>query len=43
MQKWVSIYETCECNIGAPDIHRFLRVDGLSTGLSGFGASHMTP
>ena len=31
MQKWVSIYETCECDIGAPDIYRFPRVDGLST------------
>ena len=32
IQKLVSIYETCECDIGAPDIHRFPRVDGLSTG-----------
>ena len=23
MQKWVSMYETCECDIGAPNIHRF--------------------
>ena len=23
MQEWISIYETCECDIGAPDIHRF--------------------
>ena len=29
MQEWVSIYETYECDIGAPDIHRFPRVDGL--------------
>ena len=40
-QEWVSIYETCECDFGAPDIHSFLRVDGLSTGLPGFGASHL--
>ena len=32
IQEKVSIYETCERDIGAPDIHRFLRVDGLSTG-----------
>ena len=32
MYEWVSIYETCECDIGAPDIHRYPRVDGLSTG-----------
>ena len=31
MQEWVSVYETCEYDIGAPDIHRFLRVDRLST------------
>ena len=31
-QKWVLIYETCECDIGAPDIHRFLWIEGLSTG-----------
>ena len=36
-QKWVSIYEACECDIGAPDIHRFPRVDGLSTGPPGYG------
>ena len=23
MQEWVSIHEICECDIGAPDIHRF--------------------
>ena len=23
MQEWVSIYETCECDIRAPDIYRF--------------------
>ena len=23
MQEWVSIYETKECDIGTPDIHRF--------------------
>ena len=40
MQEWVSIYETYECDIGAPDIHRFLRVNGLSTRPLGFGASH---
>ena len=34
-QKWVSIYETCECDIRAPDIHRFLQVEGLSTGPPG--------
>ena len=32
MQEWVSIYETNECDIGTPDIHRFQQVDGLSTG-----------
>ena len=31
MQEWVSIYETNECDIGTPDIHRFPQVDGLST------------
>ena len=41
MQEWVSIYETCECDIEAPDIHRFLQVDGLSTRPPGFGASHI--
>ena len=35
IQEWVSIYETCECDIGAPDIHRFPRIDMLSTGPSG--------
>ena len=39
MQEWVSIYETDECDIGAPDIHRFSWVDGLSTGPPGFRAS----
>ena len=24
------MYETCECDIGATDVHRFPRVDGLS-------------
>ena len=28
MQEWVSIYATNECDIGTPDIHRFLQVDG---------------
>ena len=23
MQEWVSIYEICECDIRAPDIHKF--------------------
>ena len=41
IHKLVSLYKTCECDIEAPDIHRFLRVDGLSTGLSGIGASHI--
>ena len=47
MQECVSIYETCdcaigcECDIGAPDIHRFPRVDGLSTGPPGLGVSHI--
>ena len=40
MQEWVSIYETYECDIGALDINKFSRVDGLSTGSPGFGASH---
>ena len=34
------IYETCECDIETPDIHRFPRVDGLSMGPPGFGVSH---
>ena len=34
IQKWVSIYETCECDIGA-QIHRFSWIDGLSTGPPG--------
>ena len=42
MQELVSIYETCECDIGAPDIHRFMLVDGLSTGPPGFGASQLS-
>ena len=40
IQKCVSIYETCECDIGALDIHRFSRVDGLSTRPLGLGVSH---
>ena len=43
MQEWVSIYETYECDIGAPDINRFLRVDRLSIGPPGFGVSHAGP
>ena len=39
MQKEVSIYETCEYDIGAPDIYRFLQVDGLSTRPPGIGTS----
>ena len=35
MQEWVSIYETNECDIGTPDIHRFLQVNGSSMGPSG--------
>ena len=35
IKEWVSIYETCECDIGAPDIHRFPRIDMLSTGPPG--------
>ena len=31
IQDEVSIYDTCECDIEAPDIHRFPKVDGLST------------
>ena len=31
MQEWVSIYETYECDIEPPDIHRFPRVDELSS------------
>ena len=41
MQEWVSTYETCECDIGAPDVHRFPRVDGLSTGPPGLGVSQL--
>ena len=41
MQEWVSIYEACECDIGAPDVHRFPRVDGLSTGPPRLGASQL--
>ena len=40
MHEWVSIYEICECDIRAPDIHRFPQVDGLLTGPPGFRASH---
>ena len=29
------------CDIGAPNIHRFPRVDGLSTGPPGIGASQV--
>ena len=39
IQELISIYETYECDIGAPDIHKFPRVDGLSTGSPRFGAS----
>ena len=35
MEEWVSAYETCD--IEAPNIHRFLRVDELSTGPPGWG------
>ena len=35
IQEEVLIYETCERDIGAPDIHRFPWVDGLSTGPPG--------
>ena len=35
MQEWVSIYETNECDIEKPGIHRFSQVDGLSTGPPG--------
>ena len=42
IQKWVSIYETCECDIGAPDIYRFLRVDGLSMGPRDKGVTKFT-
>ena len=35
MQEWVSIYETYECDIGAPDIHRFPGVDRLPMGPPG--------
>ena len=35
MQEWVSIYETNECDIGTPYIHKFSQVDGLSTGPPG--------
>ena len=42
IQKWVSIYEICECDIGAPDIQRFPRVDGLSTGPPGYGHHRMS-
>ena len=37
MQEWVSIYETCECDIGW-----FLRVDGFSKGPPGFGVSQLS-
>ena len=40
MQECVSIYEICECDIGTLDIHRVPRVDRLSMGPPGFGASH---
>ena len=33
MQEWVSIYETCECDIEAPDIHKFPTFEGLSMDL----------
>ena len=41
IQKWVSIYETCDYDIRAPDIHRFPQVDGLSTGPPGIGTSQI--
>ena len=41
MQEWVSIYETNECDIGTPDIHRFPQVDGLSKGAPGWGCHNM--
>ena len=31
------MYETCECDIEEPNIHRFPWVDGLSTGPPGHG------
>ena len=39
IQEEVSIYETCERDIGAPDIHKFPRVDGLLTGPPGWGVT----
>ena len=41
MQEWVSIYETCECDTGEPDIHRFSLIDGLSTGPPGWGVTEL--
>ena len=38
MQEWISIYETCEYDIEAPDIHMFPQVDGLLMGPLGFWA-----
>ena len=35
MQEWVLIYETNECDIGTPNIHKFSQVGGLSTGAPG--------
>ena len=32
IQKWVSIYETCECDIGVPNIYKFLQVDEVVNG-----------
>ena len=42
MQEWVSTYETYECDIGEPDIHRFPSVDGLSTRPPIFGVPHFS-
>ena len=41
MQKWVSIYETNECDIRTPDIYRFPQVDELSTGPQDRGVTVM--
>ena len=41
MKKWVLIYETCECEIEAPDIHRFSRIGRLSMGPPGFRVSQV--
>ena len=38
IQKWVSIYETNECDIGIPDIHRSFHRLTVVNGTPGIGA-----